>query len=189
MRPALGILMLLSGLAGCDAAPTDSSPAGAGAPGSLVSVPASSLGGVATPPAQHQVYFDDPSFALPDIDCGTFIIRETSFSDRVDVTTYFNAAGDPVSERVHVQLTGVLTNLSNGKTLRDHASFTDYEDFAEGTLTEAGVSFHYTLPHEGLLVTDNGRLVFDSESGELLFAAGSHDVVQQGHTAICPLLA
>jgi hypothetical protein len=183
MRPALGILILLCGLAGCDAAPTDTSPAASPSPGA-----APVLRAAAAHPPLHEVFLDDPGVALGDIDCGTFTIRETSFSDRVNVTTYFNDAGDPVRMRVHVQFQGVLTNLSTGNTLRDHASFSDDFDFIDGTQTETGLVFHYTIPHQGLLVADNGRIVFDLESGEVLFAAGSHDVVEQGFTAICPLL-
>ena len=177
MRRCLGILILLGGLAGCEAMPTDS--------GSLT--PGAELAFVKAP--LHEVFFDDPSFALPDIDCGTFIIRETSFSDRVHVTTYFNDAGDPFRVRVQVQFKGILTNLSTGETLRDHAAFTDTFDFAEGTQTTTGLTFHYSIPHDGLQLADNGRIVFDLGTGDILFAAGPHDVNEQGLTAICPLLA
>lgn len=102
--------------------------------------------------------------------------------------TYFNDAGDPVRVHVHVEFKGVLTNLSTGKTLRDHAAFSDTFDFIDGTQTETGVAFHYKIPHQGL-VADNGKIIFDLESGEMLFAAGSHDVNEQGFTAICPLLS
>jgi hypothetical protein len=182
MRPAFGILILLGGLAGCDGAPTDSSPVASLTPGS---VPA--LQAAAAHPPLHEVFLNDPDFALPDIDCGTFTIRETSFSDRVDVITYFNDAAEPVRARMHVEFQGVLTNLSTGKTLRDHAAFSDAFDFIDGILTETGVTFHYKIPHQGL-VADNGRIIF-GPSNEVLFAAGSHDVNQQGFTAICPLLS
>jgi hypothetical protein len=183
MRPTLGILILLGGLAGCDAAPTDTSPAASPSPGA-----APVLRAAAAHPPLHEVFLDDPGVALGDIDCGTFTIRETSFSDRVDVITYFNDAGEPVRAHQHVEFQGVLTNLSTGKTLRDHASFSDDFDFTDGTQTETGVTFHYKIPHQGL-VADNGKIVFDLESGEVLFAAGSHDVTEQGLTQICPLLA
>jgi hypothetical protein len=181
MRPTLGILILLGGLAGCDAAPTDTSPAASPTPGSVPAL----LAAAAHPPL-HEVFLNDPSLALGDIDCGTFTIHETSFSDRVDVITYFNDAGDPVRARLHVEFQGVITNLSTGKTLRDHAAFSDAFDFIDGTLTETGVSFHYKIPHQGL-VADNGRIIF-GPNNEVLFAAGSHDVIEQGFTAICPLL-
>ena len=181
MQRVLGVLILLGGLAGCDAAPTDTSPAASPTPGS-----APALRAAAAHPPLHEVFLNDPSYALGDIDCGTFTIRETSFSDRVDVITYFNDAGEPVRARMHVEFQGVLTNLSTGKTLRDHASFSDAFDFIGGTLTETGVSFHYKIPHQGL-VADNGRIIF-GPNNEVLFAAGSHDVVEQGFTAICPLL-
>jgi hypothetical protein len=133
------------------------------------------------------VFFDVPDFALPDIDCGTFTIRETSFSNRVHVTTYFNDAGDPIKVRVHIEFEGVLTNLSTGKTLRDHAAFTNTFDFAKGTLTQAGVSFNLKVPHVEGKVVEKGRLVFDLETGELLFEAGQHG--PSPLTDICPLLA
>jgi hypothetical protein len=177
MRRCLGILILLGGLASCEATPTDTGSLTPGAEQASVKAPL------------HEVFFDDPAFALPDIDCGTFIIRETSFSDRIHVTTYFNEAGDPFRVRVQVQFKGVLTNLSTGKTLRDHAAFTNTFDFAKGTLTQTGISFHYTIRHEGLQLADNGRIVIDLETGDILFAAGPHDVTEQGLTAICPLLA
>jgi hypothetical protein len=69
-----------------------------------------------------------------------------------------------VRARLHVEFQGVLT-----------------------TQAETGITFHYTIPHQGLLVADDGRIIFDLESGEALFA-GSHDVIEQGFTAICPLL-
>jgi hypothetical protein len=62
-------------------------------------------------------------------------------------------------------------------------------DFADGTITITGISFHYTVPHDGLAVADHGRLVLDLVTGEVLFLAGSSDVFDEGLTAICPLLA
>jgi hypothetical protein len=100
MRPILGVLILLGGLAGCDAAPTDPSPAASLIPGSGPALRAASF----TPPPLHEVFLNDPAFALGDIDCGTFTIHETSFLDRVDVITYFNDAGDPVRARLHVEV-------------------------------------------------------------------------------------
>jgi hypothetical protein len=176
MQRCLGILILLVSLTGCGATPTDT---GSQTP---ASEPAFGKGPV------HEVFFDVPDFALPDIDCGTFTIRETSFSNRIHVTTYFNDAGEPVKVRVHVQFKGVLTNLSTGKTLRDHAAFTNTFDFAKGTLTQTGVSFNLKVPHVGKVVA-KGRIVFDLEAGEILFEAGQHDEIDPGLTAICPLLA
>jgi hypothetical protein len=155
----------------------------------LVAVGLTASPAAAKPPPLHEVFFDDPGFALPDIDCGTFTIRETSFDDRIDVITYFDDAGDPVRVHLHVSFQGTLTNLSTGETLRDRASFSQDFDLAEGTLTITGVSFHYTVPHEGLEVADQGRLVLDLETGEVLFLAGSSDVFDEGLAAICPLLA
>jgi hypothetical protein len=82
--PTLGILILLGASL---------------TPGSVAALRAAS----AHPPLP-EVFLNDPSFALGDIDCGTFTIRETSSSDRVDAITYFNDAGDPVRARLHVEV-------------------------------------------------------------------------------------
>jgi hypothetical protein len=179
MQLSLGALLLLGGLVACDATPTDPTPGGSVTSPSSVSLAKGPL---------HEVFYNDPGGALPDIDCGSFTIRETSFTDRLAVTTYFNAAGDPVKVRLHLQFSGVLTNLSSGKTLRDHAAWTGTFNFAEGTVTTTGVVFHYKVPRVGML-RENGRIVVDLETGEVLSASGPHDFTGQGLSVICPLLA
>jgi hypothetical protein len=139
-----------------------------------------------TPPL-HEVFFNDPDFALPDIDCGSFTIRETSFEDRVDVITFFDDMGEPVRIHLHVSFSGVLTNLSTGETLRDHATFSQDVDFVDGTFTASGVQFHYTVPHDGLGLATSGTAVFVLETGEILFQAGPSDI-EDDLTPICGLL-
>ena len=139
-----------------------------------------------TPPL-HEVFFNDPDFALPDIECGSFTIRETSFEDRVDVITFFDDTGEPVRIHLHVSFLGVLTNLSTGETLRDHAAFSQDVDFVDGTDTASGVQFLYTVPHDGLGLATTGTVVFDQETGDVLFQAGPSDI-EDDLTPICGLL-
>jgi hypothetical protein len=139
-----------------------------------------------TPPL-HEVFFNDPGFALPDIDCGSFTIRETSFEDRVDVITFFDDSGEPLRIHLHVSFSGVLTNQSTGETLRDHASFSEDVDFVDGTDSASGVQFLYTVPHDGLGLATTGTVVFDLETGEILFQAGPSDI-EDDLTPICGLL-
>jgi hypothetical protein len=105
------------------------------------------------------------------------------------VTTYFSDAGEPDRIHAHVQLHGVLTNLSIGATLRDHGAFSADFDLTDGTVTETGISFLYSVPHQGLQLATNGRLVFDLETGDLLFQAGHFDLTPTNLTLICSLLA
>ena len=152
----------------------------------LLGVGNSSVALAKTPPL-HEVFFNDPDFALPDIDCGSFTIRETSFEDRVDVITFFDDTGEPVRIHLHVSFSGVLTNLSTGETLRDHAAFSQDIDFIDGTAMTSGVQFHYTVPHEGLGLATSGTAVFDLETGDVLFQAGPSDI-EGDLTPICGLL-
>ena len=152
----------------------------------LLGVGNASVAFAKTPPL-HEVFFNDPDFALPDIDCGSFTIRETSFEDRVDVITFFDDTGEPVRIHLHVSFSGVLTNLSTGETLRDHAAFSQDVDFVDGTATVSGVQFHYTVPHEGIGLATSGTAVFDLETGDILFQAGPSDI-EGDLTPICEML-
>jgi hypothetical protein len=73
------------------------------------------------------------------------------------VITCFAKSGVPGSVRVHVQLHGTLENLATGKTLPDHGAFSATFDFVDGTNTKTGISFHYSVAHQGLELATNGR--------------------------------
>ena len=94
---------------------------------------------------------------------------------------------EPVRIHLHVSFSGVLTNLSTGETLRDHATFSQDIDFVDGTLTASGVQFHYTVPHDGLGLATSGTVVLVLETGEILFQAGPSDI-ENDLTPICGLL-
>jgi CBS domain-containing protein len=104
---------------------------------------------------------------------------------------FFDNDGNPIRVDVHVQYTGTVTNLESGLTLRDPGAFKFTVDFVNNTVTETGMHFAITVPGEGVVVLDAGRLVGDVSSGdlELIFEAGPHQHLHGGDILICEALS
>ena len=55
-------------------------------------------------------------------------------------------------------------------------------------ITSVGLSYHVTVPGEGVVLLQAGRLVFD-EAGEVVFEAGPHQVRGGEFDKLCEALA
>lgn len=131
-----------------------------------------------------QVFHDEGSVVAAD--CGTFLALE-DFEIDGRVTTFFDNDGNPVRVQVHVTYNGTLINSVIGLTLRDPSHLTLMADLQEGTTTHMGLAFAITVPGEGIVVLDAGKLVFDAE-GNVIFEGGSHDFLDEGETLFCAAL-
>jgi hypothetical protein len=69
---------------------------------------------------------------LPDVSCDGFTLTETMHSEAITVTTFFDEAGDPTRIATRANFFGTITNTASGRTFRDHASFTETMNVAEG---------------------------------------------------------
>jgi hypothetical protein len=69
---------------------------------------------------------------LPDVSCDGFTLTETMDSEAITVTTFFDEAGDPTRIATRANFFGTITNTASGRTFRDHASFTETMNVAEG---------------------------------------------------------
>jgi hypothetical protein len=124
------------------------------------------------------------------IDCGAFqdlyVDEETG-----DLTWYFDAEGRLVRFVVHVSQYSTDVNSLTGLTLHERNHHTSTFDFATGQITLDGAIVHATLPGEGVVIQDVGRLRFSvSPDGALDFAfvAGHHDALIRDRT-VCDALA
>lgn len=91
-------------------------------------------------------------------------------------TTYVDAAGNPVTIRLHVSAFETDTNSLTGTTIEVRGAFTIVIDLVSGTFTETGLSLISNQPGQGAVIQDTGRVVFDS-AGEIVFEAGPHDAL------------
>jgi hypothetical protein len=123
-----------------------------------------------------ETFVNEGIFTLPDIDCGTFMLTEVMDSESVQVTTFFDKAGDPIKVATRANFFGTITNSASGNTYRDHASFTETINVPKGTTTVNGVSYHYTVAGQGQVFAEIGHKVMVTETGEVIFQGGQDDL-------------
>jgi hypothetical protein len=137
-----------------------------------------------------EVFVDKGLFTLPDIPCGSFTLTEVMDSESVQVTTFFNNAGDPVKVATRANFFGTITNTATGDTFRDHASFTETVDIPAGTTTVNGVSYHYMVGGRGQVYAEIGHKISVTATGEVIFQGGQADLASDPDLAtLCVSLA
>jgi hypothetical protein len=106
--------------------------------------------------------------------CGSFT-GVTAGQITQHLTTFFNAAGDPIRLHYHLVYDSAITNLTTGKTLTDNSNYIATVDLITGFVVANGVVYNVKDAETGIRIKDIGRLVFDAE-GNIVFEAGRHDV-------------
>jgi hypothetical protein len=131
----------------------------------------------------------DPHF----LQCDGFEIALTT-AGTVDVTVFFDDAGEVIKILARHRLRDVFVNSVTGKTVVNHGvfqeTFTPIEGTDEFTATVTGFRFMGTFPGEGLVLQDVGRFE-ESPDGEILFIAGQHDLLPEAAepAVICAALS
>ena len=122
-------------------------------------------------------------------DCGTFDVL-TDFVADFAVITYFDRAGNPDYSRVHFQFNDFFYNSETGEGFPETESGNDLVDLPSGNVvTSVGLSYRVTVPGEGRVLLDAGRLVYD-ETEEVVFVAGPHQVLlNEDKAKLCAALA
>ena len=123
-----------------------------------------------------EVFTDEGWFTLPDITCDGFTLTETMDSEAITVTTFFDKVGDPIKIATRANFFGTITNTVSGRTFRDHASFTETMNVAEGTTTVSGISYHYIVGGVGQVYAEVGLKISVTETGEVIFQGGQDDL-------------
>jgi hypothetical protein len=139
----------------------------------------------AAPPLHETFVVNVPEFA--DLGCGFPVLVQPNGIIRV--TTFFNANGTPV-RRVITITEGVFsaTASANGKTLDYIAPNPVIEDLVSGTAIIVGLRARLSPPLGGTLLIDAGRVVYNA-SGEVVFEAGTHALVDGDTDELCAFFA
>jgi hypothetical protein len=122
-------------------------------------------------------------------DCGKFDVL-TDFVVDGHSTTFFDSAGNPDYARVHFQFNDFFYNSKTGEGFAETEAGNDLFDLPSGNVvTSVGLSYRVTVPGEGQVLLDAGRLVYD-ETGEVVFVAGPHQVLlNEDKAKLCAALA
>jgi len=130
---------------------------------------------VSAAPPVVETFHDEGSFAFAG-PCPNGVTLIGTFTEDVRVTTFFDQAGTPVRAQIKVNRVGVVTNPETGESVENPSHQTIIVDLVEGTVAQVGLTFSATVPGEGVVFHDVGRVVFDA-AGTPIFEAGPHDVL------------
>ena len=140
---------------------------------------------LATAPVQER--FDFAYAAEPMASCGDFVILADG-AGTTHLTTFFGRDGAPERVTLHGHYSGLMTNPLNGKTLADAPSVPFVTlDLDTGVQTSIGTYWNVTIPGEGVIVVEAGRLVFDG-AGPPVFIAGPHLPPPETIATLCEAL-
>jgi hypothetical protein len=124
-------------------------------------------------------------------DCGNFtVLADTVF--RGHATLRFDATGNLVQITAHERFTEILYN-SNDPT--KFVSSIPQEtsnllvNIEKSTEWVAGASIKFIVPGVGVVLHDVGRLVYDTNTGEVLFQAGPQQYLNGDIAALCAALS
>src|SRR5215218_9313497 len=126
-------------------------------------------------------------------ECRDFGVREfevlTDFVVDGQSTIFFDSAGNPDYARVHLTFVDFYYNSETGEGFTEHEHSNTLLDLPSGEeVTSSGVSYRVTVPGEGVVLLEAGRLEFN-EAGEIVFVAGPHQVLSQDTDKLCEALA
>jgi hypothetical protein len=138
----------------------------------------------AVPPERSWVAFDD---MFTDDETCAFPL-DVRFVGRLEITTFFDRHGDVVRVQMHGSDIGTATNAVNGKTARGVDHYMVVERVMAGTTATVGLFVHMNFPGAGIVLIDVGNVVVDAD-GNILHAAGRHDLVTGNFSGLCAALA
>ena len=129
------------------------------------------------------------------IDCGEFgpyeFDNEVVGRQRVAVTDVLAADGTLLQTVLNIGLSETDVNSVTGEALRLKGAIHEVWDYAANTRTISGKVWSATVPGEGAVIQDVGRITMTLDTSEALFVAGPHSVFFSGgiDAVVCPRLA
>ena len=132
---------------------------------------------------QQTLHRSIPNF----VQCPGFTVVGEFDVDRT-VMTFVDQNGTPIRRVIHVHFVGTLTNTSSGKSIPDEGNQVITIDLLTGTTTVDGRVRVDTVPGEGVILAQVGRVVTDAQ-GNVLFVAGQQDFVTRDFADFCAFMA
>jgi hypothetical protein len=132
---------------------------------------------------QQTLHRSIPNF----IQCPRFTVAGEFDVDRT-VMTFVDHNGTPIRQVIHVHFVGTLTNTSTGKSIPDEGNQIATTDLVTGTSTVDGRVRVNTVPGEGAILFQVGRVVRDA-AGNVIFFAGQNDFLTRDFENFCTYMA
>jgi hypothetical protein len=188
MRRQIALLVPVFVLAACAESNPPTSPTNVATPSARSTSP--SLSSAASGAQTLTTIVDEASTFTNDLDC-PFPLEET-VSGSIKDMLYLDADGNPVKEILTPQFRGPLTvswtNLATGKTLSSHEAaplIVNYNpDGSFASLQNVGLLFHVSIPGQGNVLLDVGRVVIIRGQG-IVYETGKHQELNGDTGAFC----
>ena len=149
-----------------------------------VAVASASTAAATTPTSVDESFHRSiPNF----VTCPGFTVRGEFDVSRTVMTFYAND-GAIVRQVTHVHFTGELINTATGKSIPDEGNQIVTNDRTDGTTAVVGRVRVVTVPHEGEILAQVGRVVRDA-SGNVIFIAGQQDFQTRNFDEFCAYIA
>ena len=110
-------------------------------------------------------------------ECAGFTVIE-HVEGTIKASLHTDKDGNPVMELVRFRLRHTYSNSETGASLTSQDVGIDkitMNQDGSGTVAVIGIVARIVVPGEGLVFAHLGRIVFDLETGEVVFEAGRHD--------------
>src|SRR5262249_31616151 len=109
----------------------------------------------------------------------------------LSITAFLDKEGNPERANVDFHGTDTFCNSVTGKSFIEpclNIEFAELNgDRQPDQVTKAGVTFRLTVPGQGAVLLDVGRIV--ESPGHIDFEAGPHQALEGGFTGLCAALA
>jgi hypothetical protein len=112
---------------------------------------------------------------------GEFDVNRTVF-------TFYHNDGNAIRQVIHVHFVGTLTNTTTGKSIPDQGNQVVTTDLVTGTSTTDARVRVDTVPGEGAILFQVGRVVRDA-AGNVIFFAGQNDFLTRDFAEFCTYMA
>ena len=123
-------------------------------------------------------------------ECDGFSVIE-HVQGRIKVSTHFDKNGNFVMEIARYSLRHTYSNSETGASIFSPDVGIDktvINPDGSGTVAVIGIVSRIVVPGEGLVFTHLGKIVFDINTGEVVFEAGQHDDFAELLPALCSAL-
>jgi hypothetical protein len=137
-------------------------------------------------PPDTQRFVDDEVQTFLFADCGDFEVR-SDFTVEGTITTFYDSSGNPDYYKMHLIFHDFFYSTENPD---EGFAETNVESLvvdasSDAEVTVSGLQYHVTLPGEGIVLVGAGTLRFDTETGEIDFEGGPHQLESGDTDEVC----
>jgi hypothetical protein len=127
---------------------------------------------LAKPPDHFSDWYAE--IPMPIADCGDYVVESKDFIIYMNGTKHYDKDGNLIKIITHWSGEGIYWRPDTGKEVyMDSNLFNSIDILETGETISAGIQFKITLPGEGTIFMDVGRMVFKPYPN-IIFEAGQH---------------